>query len=105
MNRPDWLVVRRPGSPILFFICMLTIVAVSVPIAHSSCVYNQRTRVGLNQAADYFQQRALFSDARAKIDPPPLARLDRKAAASARHAAAQLRVPLLSCSLPFPPVR
>lgn len=103
--RPNWTLSKRPGSPILFVICMLTIVAVSIPIAHSSCEYNQRTRQGLNAAAVYFQHRAKASEERMRLDSPKLAALDSKAAAAARAAAAQLRVAPLSCSLPFPPVR
>lgn len=104
MQKPDWLVVRRPGSPALFFIVMATILAITIPIAHSSCEYNQRTRAGLNTAATYFTQRAQAALARARFDPPRLARLDRLSAEQALRAASQLRVKQLDCSLPFPPI-
>lgn len=104
-SKPDWLAVRRPGSPILFLVCMLTILLTAIPIAHSSCEYNQRTRQGLNDAAVFFDQQAQRATARMRIDPPRLAALDLKAARAAQRAADQLAVKRLDCSLPFPPIR
>jgi hypothetical protein len=36
-HTPDWMVIRRPGSPVLFLICMLTVVAIGWGEDRRSC--------------------------------------------------------------------
>lgn len=102
MQKPDWLIVRRPGSPVLFFVAVLMIIAVSWGTDHNSCIRGQGVRDGLNYASSYFAGAANRSALRATVDTGAARGLDLQAAAAAWSAAAHLRVHQLDCSL-FPP--
>lgn len=98
MIRPDWTMIRRPGSPILFFICMLTVLAIGWRADHVSCV---RTDVLRSSLAVNYRGAIVRATERATVDRGLARYLDEQQVASLTQALE--RVHQLDCSQPFPP--
>lgn len=105
-NKPDWLIIKRPGSPVLFFICMATILAIGFQTDHNSCVRGQGVRAPLIAASNYFYRGSSSVMARSLLratqDTGTIRQLDLKAAQAAKAIGESIRVHQLSCSFPFP---
>lgn len=89
--------MKRPGSPILFTICVLIIVVSFGVEDRQSCIRSKSVREA-NRA--YFNGVADRAVRRARLDRGRAQRLDFESYDAARHAVVANRA--LSCALPFP---
>jgi ABC-type sugar transport system substrate-binding protein len=99
MDRPDWTVVRRPGSPILFFIVVIFMLGIGYVGDHNSCTRSNGDRQALTAYFDGARTRAL---SRASTEQGRQQELDLLAAAADLDAIRHVRS--LDCSFPFPAV-
>ena len=94
--------VKRPGSPVLFAICMVTVLGIGAADDYNSCLRGQGVRAALNEGSQYFRQTVDRNYQRTQVDKGAALVIDFQGVASAYKAMRESEVHQLDCSFPFP---